>query len=227
MRRFALISTIICLTAASAVACNKVENLNSSSDNMQSSESLQSESAEIVNEEIPTEKEPEILLTDEFEYEVIDGGAVITGYIGNQSDVVIPDTLGDAPVTEIGFYSFEAEYDIASVTLPDSIMIIGEGAFMDCTSLEEINIPETVVGIDRGAFVCCTSLKNLVIPESVKYIKEEAFTACESLTSLTINNSDLVYENWGIEELPELRIVAADGSSVAAWAESMGIFSAE
>ena len=93
---------------------------------------------------------------------------------------------------------------------------------MDCSSLEEINIPEAVTGIDRGAFVACTSLKEVTIPKNVAYIREEAFTACEGMTSLRIQNPDLEYENWGLEELPGLTVYAPAGSKAAQWADAMG-----
>lgn len=177
---------------------------------------------EYEEEIIPTERVRDIVASDSFEYEVLDKGTVITKYTGSDTDVVVPDTLGDSPVVEIGFYAFEACYDITSVTLPESVSLICEGAFMDCSSLQKINIPEAVTGIERGAFVACTSLTELTVPANVGFINEEAFTACESLLTLTINNPDLAYESWGIEELPDLKIVAPEGSAVYEWASAMG-----
>ena len=93
---------------------------------------------------------------------------------------------------------------------------------MDCSSLEEVNIPEAVTGIDRGAFVACTSLTEITVPQNVAYIHEEAFTACEGLTTLRILNPNLKYENWGLEELPDLIIYAPEGSEVISWAQEKG-----
>ncbi|MBR0141474.1 MAG: leucine-rich repeat domain-containing protein [Ruminococcus sp.] len=172
--------------------------------------------------ERPTEEERDIVSSESFEYEIKDGNAVVTKYIGTDKDVIVPDKLGDAPVTEIGYYAFEAKYDITSVQLPESITLICEGAFMDCHSMAYINIPEAVTGIERGAFVACTSLTELTVPANVTFIQEEAFTACEGLQTLTINNPDLTYESWGLEDLPNLTVIAPEGSTVAQWASEMG-----
>lgn len=177
--------------------------------------------------EMPTEREREIENEDSFSYELLDGGAVVTGYNGTMTDVAVPEQLGGAPVTEIGYYAFEAKYDITSVTLPETVKIIGEGAFMDCSSLASINIPAALEGVDRGAFVACTSLDSVRLPSTVKYVHEEAFTACEALTALYIENPDLAYENWGLEELPQLTLYAPAGSAVYTWAGSKGIVTQE
>lgn len=173
--------------------------------------------------EIPTETTRAIEATDDYEYEIKDGKAIITKYTGSDQYVAVPATIEDAPVTEIGYYAFEAKYDVVSVTLPESLEIIGEFAFSDCGSLESIDIPDSVTGIERGAFAACTSLTGAVIPESTGYIHEEAFTACESLTDLKILNPDLAYENWGLEQLPNLTVYAPEGSAVLSWAQEKGI----
>lgn len=223
MKKFSLISILICSAALLLTACNTVGNTNDSTGSGTVADAAQPTTEEEIPEgEMPTERVPDIQTADEFEYEILDGGAVITGYTGSSAEVVVPSELGGAPVTEVGFYAFEAQYDITSITLPETLTLIGEGAFMDCSSLESINIPETVTGIDRGAFVACTSLGNLTIPASVQYVREEAFTACEAMTMLTIENPDLAYENWGLEELPSLMISAPADSAAAAWAEGMG-----
>ena len=227
----AIFSILMCSAAAMVLtSCSKVGNTESNAD---AESSAVQETTAAVEEataeptEKPTERVKDIQTGDDFNYEIIDGEAVITEYTGSSDVVEVPSEIEGAPVTKIGTYAFEAQYDITSVTLPESITLIAEGAFMDCSSLESINIPEAVGGIDRGAFVACTSLTEITIPANVQYIREEAFTACEAMTSLTINNPDIAYENWGLEELPELTVYAEEGSAVAQWAEGMGKFSAQ
>lgn len=222
MKKIVMISLLACSAALAFTGCNEVGKDVSTAPVESSATEATEAATEEPSYEIPTERVPEIQSSDTFEYEIIDGCAVIEGYKGNSKIVEIPDEIDGAPVTKIGTYAFEAEYDITKVTIPETVTLIGEGAFMDCSSLESINIPEAVTGIDRGAFVACTSLAEITLPAAVAYVREEAFTACEAMTSLTIENPDLAYENWGLEELPELTINAPADSAAAAWAESMG-----
>ena len=57
--------------------------------------------------------------------------AVITGYKGIDNDLVIPDSIDNAVVTSIGEKAFAESNQFESITIPDSIGSIGEGAF-DC-----------------------------------------------------------------------------------------------
>ena len=173
-------------------------------------------------EEKPTEREREIEASSDFEYEVIDGGAVITKYSGSAEEVVIPSELGGVPVTELGYYAFEAKWDLKSVTIPDTVTSIGEFCFSDCSSLVSVELPESLTFLDRGAFAACTSLPELYVPASVNVIHEEAFTGCVSMTSLTIAGSSVKYENWGLEDIQDLTLYVTEGSETAQWAQSSG-----
>lgn len=173
--------------------------------------------------EKPTDRVRDIEETTDFEYEILDGGVTITKYTGNSTDVIIPDEIEGTPVTKIGFLSFEAKFDVVSVTLPETMEVICEGAFMDCSSLVSINIPESVTSIERSAFAACTSLEALVIPSSVQSIEMEAFTACEAMTSLEIHNPELQYDSWGLEALPNITIYADESSAIYQWASENNI----
>lgn len=183
------------------------------------------ETAEVTENptENPTDRVRDIETMTDFEYEILDGGVTITKYTGNSTDVVIPDTIDGVPVTKIGFLSFEAKFDVVSVTLPETTEVICEGAFMDCSSMQSINIPESVASIERSAFAACTSLETLVVPASVKTVEMEAFTACESMTHLEILNPQLEYDDWGLESLPSLTIYAPADSAIYKWANENNI----
>lgn len=230
MKKLSAIAIIALAAAMTMTACSEVgTNSDESSAEAETTTAANTDAiqaaidAGIIDEEIPTDRVPEIKSADNFEYDVIDGNAVITGYTGSDTEVEVPDSIDGTPVTKIGPHAFEAEYDITSIVLPESVTIIGESAFMDCGSLESIDLPESLTEIQRAAFSSCTSLSKITIPASVTIIYEEAFTACEALESLTIENPDLAYWDWGLEELPNVTVYAPEESSAAAWADSMGI----
>ena len=79
--------------------------------------------------------------------------------------------------------------DISSVTIPNTVTIIGMYAFYDCKKLTSITIPNSVTSIDASAFDGCTGLKSVTIGNSVTSIGRQAFSRCTGLTSITIPNS--------------------------------------
>ena len=66
------------------------------------------------------------------------GDATITGYTGNDADLVIPASLDGHSVTSIGYRMFSHCSNLTSVTIPESVTSIGEDAFYDCTSLQAV-----------------------------------------------------------------------------------------
>ena len=105
----------------------------------------------------------------------------ITGYNGNNTDIVIPSSYNGYIVRYMDPYAFEGREYITSVVIPDTMWIIPEGAFKDCKNLERVTISEGVRDIGDYAFSGCTAIAEIIIPESVEYIFMYAFNGCTSL----------------------------------------------
>ena len=89
-------------------------------------------------------------------------------------------------VTIIGMGAFSFCSSLTNVTIPNGVTLIGANAFEECSNLISVKIPESVVSISDFAFAECTSLIDMTIPESVTSIGAGAFGVCSSLTSVTI-----------------------------------------
>ena len=130
----------------------------------------------------------------------IGGSYSVTGYEGTGSEVVIPETHNDLPVTNIGNSAFRFCTSIVSVTIPYGVTSIGEDAFYGCDSLNSVYIAdiEKWLAID---FACSSAnplcngaalylngvlVTDLIIPTGVTGIGDYAFYGCDSLTSVTI-----------------------------------------
>lgn len=78
---------------------------------------------------------------------------------------------------------------IKTITIPDSITVLGAHAFEECRELEYITLPSGLKEIGDAAFHCCLALKEIEIPDGVEKIGYNAFFECHSLTELYIPDS--------------------------------------
>lgn len=125
----------------------------------------------------------------DFEYEVNDdGGITITKYIGADTDVVIPEKIDGKDVTVIGSYAF-GRTNIVTVELPDTVTLLGTGAFEECESLTTVRLSRQLKEIGVNAFQNCTSLSFIDLPSSLITIRACAFKYCTSLKQIKIPKS--------------------------------------
>ena len=77
-----------------------------------------------------------------------------------------------------------------SLTIPDSVTSIGEGAFSNLEGLKTIIIPPTVKRIEQNAFKNNTTLENVIIQErngeGIEYIGDSAFRECKNLKNINL-----------------------------------------
>ncbi len=74
----------------------------------------------------------------DFVFSVSGNAATLTKYNGTDSAVVVPATYKDLPVKAIGESAFEGNTTITSVSLPNSVEVIGAKAFKNCSNLNQM-----------------------------------------------------------------------------------------
>lgn len=87
----------------------------------------------------------------------------------------------------IGFEAFSRCSSLERLILPGA-ELVGDGAFLGCTSLKEVTMYEGVKQIGYGAFKGCRSLKKITIPDSVTEIMPSAFDGCDSLDEIIMSD---------------------------------------
>lgn len=157
---------------------------------------------ETVPEELPlVEEEPKeepVVLSDTIVAYPVTGGNIYfdtaTGTITDcdrfVTEAVIPEEIEGVRVTSIGNSAF-ARRGLTEVVLPNSVEIIGNSAFSDCSKLTAMTIPNSVTVIGSGAFRSC-SFSEIVIPAGVSVIGEHAFYTCR-LNNFIVDPNNLVY----------------------------------
>lgn len=97
-------------------------------------------------------------------------------YVGEGGDIVIPES-----VTIIGYGAFSYCRNLNSIVLPKNLTVVGDWSFYECSNLTSITLPTSLVDIGESAFLRCKSLTNVTIPNSLTNIGGNAFSLCESL----------------------------------------------
>lgn len=159
-------------------------------------------------------------MTATAEYKVVNGEAIVTSCWTSGSgglEFVIPDTLGGYPVTGIADKAFDGYEVLYSLTIPDSVKTIGEGAFANCVNLTYLTIGSddtdksgtviksdafrgcirlavvtlgrNVTAIEDYAFFGDTALTAMKLPDGITSVGESAFNGCTKLESINMPDS--------------------------------------
>lgn len=145
----------------------------------------------------------------DFTYIIENNRITITGYIGSETEIRIPETIFEnypRQVARIGAGAFR-DSNLTRVDLPDNLTSIGPDAFRG-GSLEHIVIPDSVVTIENYAFWENYATK-ITLGESVETIGHWAFARNRFSDvyfpdSVSVIGNEAFYYNTNLEsvELP-------------------------
>ncbi len=99
-----------------------------------------------------------------------------------KDSVSIPES-----VKVIGDSAFGNCQNLKNVIITKNVTSIGDYAFQWCSSLVSVSIPESVTEIGQYAFIYC-ALDSVNIPENVSSIEDGTFFGCSCLSNITISN---------------------------------------
>lgn len=108
----------------------------------------------------------------------------------------------------IGNSAFLGCSSLTSVTIPDGVTMIGHSAFSGCSSLTSVTLPGGLITIDNSAFASCSRLTSVTIPDGVIFIGALAFSGCDWLTSISIGEGPTTLVDDVFADLPWLIVLA-------------------
>ena len=111
-------------------------------------------------------------------------------------DITIPTTFTDAAgrtcyVKEIAPYAFANHKKLKKVKIAEGITKIGKKAFYHCTALKKVTLPGSLVTIGDSVFEGDRSITAITIPKNVKTIGKKAFYKCKKLKTVTLKTTKL------------------------------------
>lgn len=126
------------------------------------------------------------------------------------TEVSLPGTL-----VSLGEGAFERCENLKTVTLPDSVTEIGMFAFCECTGLTEIRLSASLASIGTAAFQTCVKLTEITLPESLRSAGMYAFLNCSALKTVTLPASLEMLGEYAFDGCQALRNVIVPKDSYA------------
>lgn len=133
------------------------------------------------------------------DFEVVNGSergtVIITNYIGNSKDIVIPNTLRGKKVVSIDNSAFQGE-DIESVVIGENVKSVGQNAFQKCESLKKVDMGVSLEALGNMAFANCPKLVEVKFSPILKELGHMVFGNNENEIKIDLNgNKNFAFDN--------------------------------
>ena len=129
------------------------------------------------------------------------------------SEIVIPSTYNDLPVTKLGSNFANGIKAIKKVTIPGTIEEIPNNSFNGATNLKEVNLNEGLLKIGDNAFRS-TSLEKVIIPTGVTSIGSLAFDSISSLYHVYIPKSVVTMGTYAFDAINSSAYICIEHNEV-------------
>ncbi len=108
----------------------------------------------------------------------------VTGFEEGITELTLPANINGKKITTIGEGAFLECETLEKLVLPNSITKIENQAFAGCRALKELMLSENITHIGTEAFAQCTSLETFLLPEALELLGNHALMGCSALTKI-------------------------------------------
>lgn len=117
------------------------------------------------------------------------------GWVEKKYKSKIEKLIINEGVTTIGKNAFAAHSKLASVQLPQSLVLINDYAFQLCWELTEFTIPDGVTNIGNSAFNGCKNLRTIQIGAGLEKYGNQVFDDLNNLSRFVVSSSNNKYSS--------------------------------
>lgn len=150
-----------------------------------------------------------------------DGTASVTSFKGSTKEVTVPSVLDGHTVVALDNKALYKS-TITSLTLPDTLQVVGNFACMYCAKLEKVTFGKEIENIGVSAFesegddtksVGMGKLQTLIFSgKAPAIIREKAFYYCDKLTEIVLPQGIKTIDEWAFAKcMGAKRVILGDG----------------
>ena len=159
-----------------------------------------------------------VIKTKEYIYILRNNEARVSKYLGDDENVIIPDSFLGKPITSVEGLCFDGNETIESVEIPDTVKKIRFRAFYSCPNLASVKA-NNIVLVEHAAFADDKNLKHVDLGMHLETIEEYAFEYCESLEYIPSRESlksigTMAFAWSGITEVGDLTGVNIESEDI-------------
>lgn len=145
---------------------------------------------------------------------VEDGTFCVTGYVGDEAEVVIPE---DRVVTMVYDKVFRGHSEITSIRIPDTVTDLGEFVFDGCDRLRHLQLPSHLKTLWGYTFTR-SGIEEIVLPDGLRTLPPFAFKDCKNLRKVVCGAGMEKIYAWafaGCDQLTKEGLVHGPGVDVS------------
>lgn len=173
-----------------------------------------------------------------FEFEQVDGGYVISKFVGTDTVLVLPNEYNGETVTGIRAGAFEGK-SVRAIYIPDEITNVERGALDGANGLITLRLPQIYGGYlgyifggkeyGENATSVPASLDKLIIGNGVTKVEDNAFAGCKTLSAIRFVSGDAPIEIgefafYGCSDLVYVELETASKVSTYAFGECSSLY---